>query len=133
MLVSLTTPKQAARTFKGPFHYLGAVCPPAIKEKYRLVLPQYPGASQAVRLPENPERTSAGTTDESGNGVGSIDVASIRTQYRGGESGRGLTEEDAGTDPLRLFETWLADAVSFPSIMVCVLSEPLLKSNVGLK
>lgn len=32
MLVSLTAPKQAARGFQGPFHYLGGrFVPPAIK------------------------------------------------------------------------------------------------------
>eukprot|EP00239_Pterosperma_sp_CCMP1384_P010267 CAMPEP_0197864904 /NCGR_PEP_ID=MMETSP1438-20131217/43355_1 /TAXON_ID=1461541 /ORGANISM="Pterosperma sp., Strain CCMP1384" /LENGTH=243 /DNA_ID=CAMNT_0043483283 /DNA_START=324 /DNA_END=1055 /DNA_ORIENTATION=+ len=52
MLISLTTPKQCARTFKGRHHFLGGrFVPPAIVDKYKLKLPQYPGSSMCVRIP----------------------------------------------------------------------------------
>eukprot|EP00928_Gymnodinium_smaydae_P096055 TRINITY_DN8397_c0_g2_i2.p1 TRINITY_DN8397_c0_g2~~TRINITY_DN8397_c0_g2_i2.p1 ORF type:complete len:247 (-),score=43.22 TRINITY_DN8397_c0_g2_i2:160-900(-) len=51
MLISLTAPKMCAVHFKGRFHYLGGrFVPPSIVEKNQLVLPQYPGAEQCVRL-----------------------------------------------------------------------------------
>jgi len=51
VLVSLTSPKKSAASFTGK-HYLGGrFVPPGIIEKYELVLPPYPGVSQAVELP----------------------------------------------------------------------------------
>jgi hypothetical protein len=51
MLVSLTAPKLAAKTFMGPHHYLGGrFVPPAIAAKYALTLPPYPGTAQCVRI-----------------------------------------------------------------------------------
>ena len=51
MLVSLTAPKLCARHFQGAHHYLGGrFVPPAIRDKYRLRLPPYPGTSQCVRI-----------------------------------------------------------------------------------
>ncbi|KAI8057690.1 YjeF N-terminal domain-containing protein [Syncephalis plumigaleata] len=52
MLVSLTAPKQGARTFQGRFHYLGGrFIPPEMAKQYELNLPDYPGTDQCVRLP----------------------------------------------------------------------------------
>ncbi|CAL4106059.1 unnamed protein product, partial [Meganyctiphanes norvegica] len=51
MLISLTSPKIAAKFFKGPHHILGGrFVPPAIATKYQLNLPQYPELSQVVVL-----------------------------------------------------------------------------------
>lgn len=51
MLISLTAPKLCAKSFQGKYHYLGGrFVPPKILEKYRLLLPAYPGSSQCVNL-----------------------------------------------------------------------------------
>ncbi|KAI3454562.1 hypothetical protein Pfo_011225 [Paulownia fortunei] len=51
MLVSLTAPKLCAKTFRGPYHYLGGrFVPPSIMHKYKLQLPPYPGTSMCVRI-----------------------------------------------------------------------------------
>ncbi len=50
-LVSLTAPKLCAAGFDGAAHFVGGrFVPPAIIEKYALVLPPYPGAEQIARL-----------------------------------------------------------------------------------
>lgn len=50
-LISLTAPKLCAKKFDGKFHYLGGrFVPPAIREKYNLQIPSYPGSSQFVLL-----------------------------------------------------------------------------------
>mmetsp|Transcript_120396 Transcript_120396/g.374876 ORF Transcript_120396/g.374876 Transcript_120396/m.374876 type:complete len:261 (-) Transcript_120396:60-842(-) len=51
MLISLTAPKLCAQLFKGKFHYLGGrFVPPSIVAKNELVLPEYPGSEQCVKL-----------------------------------------------------------------------------------
>jgi pyridoxal 5'-phosphate synthase / NAD(P)H-hydrate epimerase len=51
MLISLTAPKKCALNFTGDHHFLGGrFVPPAIRTKYNLKLPAYPGASQCVRI-----------------------------------------------------------------------------------
>jgi NAD(P)H-hydrate epimerase len=51
VLVSLTAPKPCAGHFTGEHHFLGGrFVPPVIKRKYGLVVPDYPGAAQIVRL-----------------------------------------------------------------------------------
>eukprot|EP00808_Paulinella_micropora_P023195 g63266.t1 len=50
-LISLTAPKLCASTFQGRFHFLGGrFVPRTIKQKYKLSLPEYPGADQVVAL-----------------------------------------------------------------------------------
>ncbi|MDP2436061.1 MAG: hypothetical protein Q8P67_09980 [archaeon] len=50
VLVSLTSPKAGARSFRGP-HYLGGrFIPPKMARDMSLNLPQYPGGSQIVKL-----------------------------------------------------------------------------------
>ena len=52
MLVSLTAPKECARNFEGPHHFLGGrFVPPEIATKYALTLHAYPGAAMCVRIP----------------------------------------------------------------------------------
>lgn len=49
-LISLTAPKKCAAFFRGR-HYLGGrFVPPAIRSKYKLRLPAYPGTSQFVEV-----------------------------------------------------------------------------------
>ncbi|KAL0416957.1 UNVERIFIED_CONTAM: Pyridoxine/pyridoxamine 5'-phosphate oxidase 1, chloroplastic [Sesamum latifolium] len=51
MLVSLTAPKLCARTFSGPYHFLGGrFVPPSAMQKYKLRLPTYPGTSMCVQI-----------------------------------------------------------------------------------
>ena len=103
MLVSLTTPKQCARSFNGPHHYLGGrFVPPEIISKYGLVLPRYPGASQCVRLGgptgANPAAAAASVVAAS--------VADMRLSYAVGE----LEETHAASDPWTQFSEWFTDA-----------------------
>lgn len=52
MLVSLTAPKLCAQRFEGAHHFLGGrFVPPAIAQKYSLVLPGFPGTEMCVRIP----------------------------------------------------------------------------------
>jgi len=56
VLISLTAPKKAAASFTGR-HYLGGrFVPPWVMEKYKLVLPSYPGVSQSVELQDWPKK-----------------------------------------------------------------------------
>jgi NAD(P)H-hydrate epimerase len=51
MLISLTYPKECAKDFKGPHHFLGGrFIPPSMAAKYGLDIPAYPGSDQCVRL-----------------------------------------------------------------------------------
>jgi uncharacterized protein involved in tolerance to divalent cations len=66
-LVSLTAPKKCAAFFRGK-HYLGGrFVPPAIRAKYQLRLPAYPGTSQVVEV--------VGWDREEGSGGGSTSTA----------------------------------------------------------
>lgn len=51
LLVSLTAPKECARSFKGKHHYLGGrFVPKELEEKYQLKLPPYHGTECCVQL-----------------------------------------------------------------------------------
>lgn len=51
MLISLTAPKECARSFKGKYHYLGGrFIPKKLEEKYQLKLPAYPDAECCIKL-----------------------------------------------------------------------------------
>ncbi len=51
MLISLTYPKECAKAFKGPHHFLGGrFIPPLMASQYGLDIPAYPGSDQCVRL-----------------------------------------------------------------------------------
>lgn len=103
MLVSLTTPKLAARHFQGKWHYLGGrFVPPAIKERYKLQLPSYPGASQCVLLPPGP------SPQASPQDVQDVQVSDMRVNYEQG----GLLEADCDADPLQQFDRWFKEAVA---------------------
>jgi NAD(P)H-hydrate epimerase len=50
MIISLTAPKLCAKKFSG-IHYLGGrFVPPALAEKYKLDLPEYPGTESCLKL-----------------------------------------------------------------------------------
>lgn len=51
LLISLTAPKECAKSFKGKYHYLGGrFVPEELAEKYQLQLPPYQGAECCVKL-----------------------------------------------------------------------------------
>lgn len=51
LLISLTAPKECAKSFQGKYHYLGGrFIPKQLEEKYQLQLPPYPGAECCVKL-----------------------------------------------------------------------------------
>lgn len=51
LLISLTAPKECARSFKGKYHYLGGrFVPKELEEKYKLQLPPYPGTECCIKL-----------------------------------------------------------------------------------
>lgn len=51
MLVSLTAPKEGAKDFQGPYHYLGGrFISKKMEAKWGLNLPEYPGTDQCVKL-----------------------------------------------------------------------------------
>ncbi|ELR25301.1 proteinbinding protein, partial [Acanthamoeba castellanii str. Neff] len=51
LLVSLTAPKLAARSFRKEHWLGGRFVPPSLEKKYELNLPPYPGTDVVVRLP----------------------------------------------------------------------------------
>ncbi|KAF9914534.1 hypothetical protein BX616_008095 [Lobosporangium transversale] len=60
MLVSLTAPKEGAKDFQGPFHYLGGrFISKKMEKKWELNLPPFPGTDQCVKLNESPISTGA--------------------------------------------------------------------------
>lgn len=109
MLVSLTAPKKAARSFKGKFHYLGGrFVPPQIKAKYNLVLPAFPGTAQCVRIAA---ADGAGATGSGSSNGGRKTPADMRIHYGEG-GGEGLMEEDSHPDPMQQFDRWFKEASS---------------------
>ncbi|KAK9800858.1 hypothetical protein WJX73_000581 [Symbiochloris irregularis] len=99
MLISLTAPKRGARHFDGAHHYLGGrFVPPAIKERYDLHLPEYPGTAQCVRI--------GGGSPQQNSNQQPGDVAAMRINYDRG----GLTEDQAHPDPYQQFDRWFEEA-----------------------
>lgn len=50
VLVSLTTPKESARSFKGRHFVGGRFLPPKLAKKYNVRMPHYPGVSQIMEV-----------------------------------------------------------------------------------
>ncbi|KAK2391608.1 pyridoxine/pyridoxamine 5'-phosphate oxidase 1, chloroplastic [Trifolium repens] len=93
MLISLTAPKFCAKKFGGPHHFLGGrFVPPAIAEKYKLILPPYPGTSMCVRIGKPPQ----------------IDISALRENYISPE----FLEDQVDADPLNQFRKWFDDALA---------------------
>ncbi|KAF9161722.1 hypothetical protein DFQ26_004214 [Actinomortierella ambigua] len=70
MLVSLTAPKEGARAFRGPHHFLGGrFISKKFDEKWGLNLPEYPGTDQCVRLEKSPAPASS-SSKPAAHGVG---------------------------------------------------------------
>lgn len=93
MLISLTAPKFCAKKFRGPHHFLGGrFVPPAIAEKYKLILPPYPGTSMCVRIGKPPQ----------------IDISALRENYISPE----FLEDQVEADPINQFRKWFDDALA---------------------
>ncbi|GAB2271392.1 Pyridoxine/pyridoxamine 5'-phosphate oxidase 1, chloroplastic [Dionaea muscipula] len=93
MLVSLTAPKLGAKKFRGPHHFLGGrFVPPVIANKYKLLLPPYPGTSMCVRIGKPPQ----------------VDISTLRENYISPP----LLEEQVEADPFDQFRKWFDDAVA---------------------
>lgn len=93
LLVSLTAPKLCAKKFGGPHHFLGGrFVPPAIAEKYKLILPPYPGTSMCVRIGKPPQ----------------IDISALRENYISPE----FHEDQVEADPNNQFRKWFDDALA---------------------
>ncbi|KAL6748366.1 pyridoxamine 5'-phosphate oxidase [Haematococcus lacustris] len=127
-LVSLTAPKGCARHFQGVAHFLGGrFVPPALRQRFSLQLPPFPGSSQVVRLsgdppaalpaPQADPKTPAAATPSSGPAVGdgavertAAQVADMRISYTRG----GLMEADMqqyAANPMDAWALWFAQAV----------------------
>ncbi|KAG0357855.1 hypothetical protein BGZ54_000145 [Gamsiella multidivaricata] len=66
MLVSLTAPKEGAKDFQGPYHYLGGrFISKQMDRKWGLNLPEFPGTDQCVKLENN--RSTPTSTSTSGS------------------------------------------------------------------
>ena len=101
MLISLTAPKQGCAHYVGP-HYLGGrFISPALRDRFQLQLPAYPGTDQIVRL------------DASRKPGTDLALADMRITYDKAV----LVEEECDDDPLRLFTSWLAEAKANPDIV----------------
>ncbi|KAL6528645.1 Pyridoxine/pyridoxamine 5'-phosphate oxidase 1, chloroplastic [Orobanche minor] len=98
-IVSLTAPKLCAKRYSGPHHFLGGrFVPPAIAEKFKLKLPEYPGTSMCVRIGKPPR----------------VDISALRENYISPE----LSEDQIEADPFTQFQKWFDDA------MAAALKEP---------
>ncbi|PNH06863.1 Pyridoxine/pyridoxamine 5'-phosphate oxidase [Tetrabaena socialis] len=116
MLVSLTAPKLCARYFQarqgaglrdGAHHYLGGrFVAPAIRDKFGLTLPAYPGTAQCVRIGGSADSAQAAAAVAA---AAAKRVADMRITYE-----RGGLEEAAfsGRDPLAVFDEWFKAAVA---------------------
>lgn len=104
MLVSLTAPKLCAKGFQGRYHYLGGrFVPPSIAQKYGLILPPYPAASQCVRIDAGVEVLKS--------------VQDMRVSYSG--DGAALHEGQLQANPMDQFGLWFNEAATCTD-----LSEP---------
>ena len=108
MLISLTAPKLCAKTFRGNVHYLGGrFVPPAIAEKYNLVLPLYPGTSQCVKITNGDDVSNIAPEPlESMKSIRKTYDATISTSLFSVDNIDGVAEND----PIILFNQWFADA-----------------------
>ncbi|KAL6493569.1 Pyridoxine/pyridoxamine 5'-phosphate oxidase 1, chloroplastic [Orobanche gracilis] len=89
MLVSLTAPKLCAKTFRGPYHFIGGrFVPPSVVEKYKLKLPPYPGTSPCVRIGKVPQDDTKASTSHK------------------------FLEKNVEADPFVQFQIWFEDALA---------------------
>jgi NAD(P)H-hydrate epimerase len=64
VLVSLTTPKESARQFKGRHFVGGRFLPPKLAEKYQVQMPPYPGVSQVMEVTRNHDTGESSSTEQ---------------------------------------------------------------------
>ncbi|KAL6583879.1 hypothetical protein OROMI_003168 [Orobanche minor] len=89
MLVSLTAPKLCAKTFRGPYHFIGGrFVPPSVVQKYKLKLPPYPGTSPCVRIGKVPQDDTKASTSHK------------------------FLEKNVEADPFVQFQIWFDDALA---------------------
>ncbi|KAL6497449.1 Pyridoxine/pyridoxamine 5'-phosphate oxidase 1, chloroplastic [Orobanche gracilis] len=89
MLVSLTAPKLCAKTFGGPYHFIGGrFVPPSVVQKYKLKLPPYPGTSPCVRIGKVPQDDTKASASHK------------------------FLEKNVEADPFVQFQIWFDDAVA---------------------
>lgn len=94
--------------------------PPAIRDKYRLSLPPYPGTAQCVRLGPGPDPSAPARFDlweapapeaaRAASEAAARTPADMRIKYEAGT----LTEEDLDPDPIRQFDQWFKQAAADP-------------------
>ncbi|GJP56541.1 hypothetical protein CLOM_g15605 [Closterium sp. NIES-68] len=91
MLISLTAPKRCALSFAGRHHYLGGrFVPPAIRTRYNLRLPPFPGTEQCVRIGGGAGRAEGGGSDAAGGKAASDGAGGAGAERgAGGSSGGG--------------------------------------------
>jgi NAD(P)H-hydrate epimerase len=94
VLVSLTTPKESARSFAGRHFVGGRFLPPKLAKKYMIQMPPYPGVSQVMEVTMAP-------TDKS-----STSVQGWEAEYAAYLEDKGRQERSAAS---------LADDVSSPA------------------
>ena len=83
VLVSLTTPKESARSFSGRHFIGGRFLPPKLAKKYKVQMPPYPGVSQVMEVTKT-------TTDQS-----SKSVQGWEAEYAAYLEAEGLKEREA--------------------------------------
>lgn len=106
---------------QGAHHYLGGrFVPPAIRDKYNLVLPAYPGVQQCVKLPPAAGAAAAGSvpTAAARSAAAVPSPADMRVSYEL----HGLLEDEAAADPLQQFEAWFKAAVDSKVGRACRLA-----------
>jgi NAD(P)H-hydrate epimerase len=127
---------------QGRYHYLGGrFVPPAIRDKYQLKLPPYPGTSQCVRIPsgEAEATTSAAATAGAATAATAAAAAAVQAakaaelaaeaaakaaaasagvagaaaaDMRISYEAGGLLEENLLRDPMAQFGAWFSEATA---------------------
>lgn len=115
ILVSLTAPKPCAATFTGQHHFIGGrFMPPALADRYGLVLPPYPAdGSQVVRV----GGTGGAILGASAPLPPPSSVAAMRADYGHPEAspavpGSDLPDPADSPGPLPVFEAWFGVATA---------------------
>ena len=95
---------------QGRYHYLGGrFVPPAIRDKYNLILPPFPGTSQCVKLPSDDQQQQQQQqqqhVQEQAQHLAA--VADMRVSYEK----HGLVEGELAGDPLTQFDQWFKAVV----------------------
>jgi hypothetical protein len=82
--------------------------PPAIRDKYHLQLPPYPGTSQCVKL--GPHTADSARAAAVAGGSSKAAAAAVPADMRISYDVGGLLEQHVARDPLQQFDAWFKDA-----------------------